>query len=162
MDVNEWHWNRLDVTIASIELSDFCQSPEHFPDIIHIARMERDKITHLLRRHGLGPGDGNTTNVILVASIDTDGQVDCLEVCIAGGAGRRRDCGRFHRCIPVACPNQYPLHDPFYDPLWAEIADLNVVEVYVGYLRRKIDVPFGRNALQTVRGAGYRLAADGG
>jgi DNA-binding response OmpR family regulator len=42
------------------------------------------------------------------------------------------------------------------------VADLNVVEVYVGYLRRKIDVPFGRNALQTVRGAGYRLAADGG
>ncbi|MEU4578885.1 response regulator transcription factor [Nonomuraea sp. ATR24] len=40
--------------------------------------------------------------------------------------------------------------------------DPNVVEVYVGYLRRKIDVPFGRNALQTVRGAGYRLAGDGG
>ena len=40
--------------------------------------------------------------------------------------------------------------------------DLNVVEVYVGYLRRKIDVPFGRGALQTVRGAGYRLAVDGG
>jgi DNA-binding response OmpR family regulator len=40
--------------------------------------------------------------------------------------------------------------------------DPNVVEVYVGYLRRKIDVPFGRTALQTVRGAGYRLAGDGG
>ncbi len=40
--------------------------------------------------------------------------------------------------------------------------ELNAVEVYVGYLRRKIDVPFGRAALQTVRGAGYRLAADGG
>ena len=38
----------------------------------------------------------------------------------------------------------------------------NVVEVYVGYLRRKIDVPFGRAALRTVRGAGYQLAADGG
>lgn len=40
--------------------------------------------------------------------------------------------------------------------------ELNAVEVYAGYLRRKIDVPFGRTALQTVRGAGYRLAADGG
>ncbi|WP_433256543.1 response regulator transcription factor [Streptosporangium sp. CA-135522] len=40
--------------------------------------------------------------------------------------------------------------------------DPNVVEVYVGYLRRKIDVPFSRSALQTVRGAGYRLAGDGG
>jgi DNA-binding response OmpR family regulator len=40
--------------------------------------------------------------------------------------------------------------------------DPNAVEVYVSYLRRKIDTPFGRQALQTVRGAGYRLAADGG
>jgi two-component system OmpR family response regulator len=35
--------------------------------------------------------------------------------------------------------------------------DANVVEVYVGYLRRKIDVPFGEQSVQTVRGAGYRL-----
>lgn len=33
----------------------------------------------------------------------------------------------------------------------------NVVEVYVGYLRRKIDVPFGTNTIETVRGAGYCL-----
>jgi DNA-binding response OmpR family regulator len=38
--------------------------------------------------------------------------------------------------------------------------DPNVVEVYVGYLRRKIDQPFGMETLQTVRGAGYRLASD--
>jgi two-component system OmpR family response regulator len=38
--------------------------------------------------------------------------------------------------------------------------DANVVEVYVGYLRRKLDVPFGRRTLQTVRGAGYRLVPD--
>jgi DNA-binding response OmpR family regulator len=41
-------------------------------------------------------------------------------------------------------------------------ADSNVVEVYVGYLRRKIDEPFGRSSLQTVRGLGYRLVADDG
>lgn len=35
--------------------------------------------------------------------------------------------------------------------------DENVVEVYVGYLRRKVDLPFGRQSIQTVRGAGYRL-----
>ena len=40
--------------------------------------------------------------------------------------------------------------------------DDNVVEVYVGYLRRKIDQPYGRKAVETVRGAGYRLAKDGG
>jgi two-component system OmpR family response regulator len=40
--------------------------------------------------------------------------------------------------------------------------DPNVIEVYVGYLRRKVDVPFGRRAIQTVRGTGYRLVSDGG
>ena len=40
--------------------------------------------------------------------------------------------------------------------------DLNIVEVYVRSLRKKIDEPFGRSSIQTVRGAGYRLAEDGG
>jgi two-component system, OmpR family, response regulator len=39
--------------------------------------------------------------------------------------------------------------------------DPNVVEVYAGYLRRKIDRPFGRATLRTVRGAGYQLVDDG-
>ena len=38
----------------------------------------------------------------------------------------------------------------------------NVIEVYVRYLRRKIDVPFGVESLETVRGAGYRLRRGGG
>jgi DNA-binding response OmpR family regulator len=38
----------------------------------------------------------------------------------------------------------------------------NVVEVYVRYLREKIDRPFGVRSLETVRGAGYRLREDGG
>ena len=33
----------------------------------------------------------------------------------------------------------------------------NVVDVYVRYLREKIDRPFGRASLETVRGVGYRL-----
>lgn len=40
--------------------------------------------------------------------------------------------------------------------------DPNIVEVYVGHLRSKIDRPFGRTSIETVRGAGYRLAVDGG
>jgi two-component system OmpR family response regulator len=39
-------------------------------------------------------------------------------------------------------------------------ADSNVVEVYVGYLRQKIDRPFGRQSLRTSRGAGYWLRDD--
>jgi two-component system OmpR family response regulator len=38
----------------------------------------------------------------------------------------------------------------------------NVVEVYVRYLREKIDRPFGVKSIETVRGAGYRLRRDGG
>jgi len=37
----------------------------------------------------------------------------------------------------------------------------NLVDVYVSYLRRKLDKPFGRHSLETVRGAGYRLREDG-
>jgi two-component system, OmpR family, response regulator len=40
--------------------------------------------------------------------------------------------------------------------------DPNIVEVYVAHLRNKLDRPFGRAGLETVRGSGYRLAADGG
>ncbi|HEY8790427.1 MAG TPA: response regulator transcription factor [Actinopolymorphaceae bacterium] len=40
--------------------------------------------------------------------------------------------------------------------------DDNVVEVYIRYLRNKVDVPFGRQSLQTVRGMGYRLDPQGG
>jgi two-component system, OmpR family, response regulator len=50
------------------------------------------------------------------------------------------------------------------DHVWdgAFDGDPNIVEVYVGHLRNKIDRPFGRSAIETVRGAGYRLDADGG
>jgi len=47
-----------------------------------------------------------------------------------------------------------------WDPAFE--GDPNVVEVYVRYLRRKIDAPFGRRAIETVRGMGYRLASSGG
>ena len=40
--------------------------------------------------------------------------------------------------------------------------DPNIVEVYVGQLRRRIDDPFGRTSLQTIRLVGYRLEPDGG
>ncbi len=38
----------------------------------------------------------------------------------------------------------------------------NVIDVYIRYLREKIDRPFGVASIETVRGAGYRLRADGG
>ena len=40
--------------------------------------------------------------------------------------------------------------------------DPNIVEVYVGQLRQRIDEPFGRSSLQTVRLVGYRLDPEAG
>jgi DNA-binding response OmpR family regulator len=40
--------------------------------------------------------------------------------------------------------------------------DPNIVEVYVRRLRARVDEPFGRHSIQTVRGAGYRVVAGGG
>lgn len=40
--------------------------------------------------------------------------------------------------------------------------DPNIVEVYIRRLRTRIDEPYGRHAIETVRGSGYRLATDGG
>jgi DNA-binding response OmpR family regulator len=50
------------------------------------------------------------------------------------------------------------------DHVWDDAydGDPNIVEVYVSHVRRKIDEPFGRRAIETVRGAGYRLDPDGG
>lgn len=50
------------------------------------------------------------------------------------------------------------------DHVWdfAFDGDPNIVEVYVGQLRRRVDAPFGRAALQTVRLVGYRLDPEGG
>ncbi len=48
--------------------------------------------------------------------------------------------------------------DNVWDPTF-EGGD-NIVEVYIGYLRRKIDTPFGLETLTTVRGMGYMLTAD--
>jgi DNA-binding response OmpR family regulator len=46
--------------------------------------------------------------------------------------------------------------DPAFD------GDPNVVEVYIRYLRLKIDTPFTRHSIETIRGMGYRLNPEGG
>ena len=48
------------------------------------------------------------------------------------------------------------------DALWGPTfeGDSNIVEVYVRRLRNKLDRPFGRDTIQTVYGAGYRLTDD--
>jgi DNA-binding response OmpR family regulator len=50
------------------------------------------------------------------------------------------------------------------DNVWdfAFAGDPNIVEVYIRHLRKKLDEPFGRQLIQTIRGVGYRLDPGGG
>lgn len=50
------------------------------------------------------------------------------------------------------------------DEVWDGESDLrsNVIDVYIASLRAKIDKPFGRRTIETLRGAGYRLNPEGG
>jgi two-component system, OmpR family, response regulator len=59
-------------------------------------------------------------------------------------------------------PDQVLSRDRLLEHAWdfAYEARSNVVDVYVRYLREKIDRPFGRTTLETVRGMGYRLRAE--
>jgi DNA-binding response OmpR family regulator len=59
----------------------------------------------------------------------------------------------------MARPDQVLSKQQLIDAVWdiAFDGDPNIVEVYIGRLRRKLDEPFGRASIRTVRGAGYRL-----
>ena len=61
-------------------------------------------------------------------------------------------------------PGQVLSRDSLLAQAWAgeRTQRSNVVEVYVRYLREKIDRPFGVSSIENVRGAGYRLRRDGG
>jgi two-component system, OmpR family, response regulator len=61
-------------------------------------------------------------------------------------------------------PGQLLDRDQLLDHVWGAGHEprSNVVDVYVRYLREKIDRPFGVTSIETVRGTGYRLRRDGG
>ncbi|RYU12731.1 response regulator transcription factor [Nocardioides iriomotensis] len=61
-------------------------------------------------------------------------------------------------------PGEVLAKQEILDRVWdfAFDGDPNIVEVYVRQLRTRIDLPFGRASIQTVRGAGYRLDPGGG
>lgn len=62
----------------------------------------------------------------------------------------------------LARPGETMSKDELMRKVWGPVfnGDPNIVEVYVGYLRKKIDLPFDRRSIETVRGFGYRIALD--
>jgi len=63
--------------------------------------------------------------------------------------------------VLAASPGQVYSRQQLVDRVWGWHfrGDPNIVEVYIGYLRRKIDTPFGTHSIETVRGFGYRVTA---
>jgi two-component system OmpR family response regulator len=58
-------------------------------------------------------------------------------------------------------PGQVISRTRFLEHVWdfAHDGDSNIVDVYMRFLREKVDRPFGRRSIETVRGAGYRLTS---
>lgn len=89
---------------------------------------------------------------------------------------RTHTCGRGNADVTLT-PRQFALLEFLFtragevlskrlilDHVWdfAFEGEANIVEVYVRQLRQRVDEPFGRQAIQTVRGVGYRLDPEGG
>jgi DNA-binding response OmpR family regulator len=86
----------------------------------------------------------------------------------------RRQCVRGNTAIDLTArelevlaylldhPGQTVAKTKLLEAVWGNGFDgnPNIVEVYVGHLRRKVDEPFGRRSIETVRGAGYRLHVE--
>jgi two-component system OmpR family response regulator len=59
-------------------------------------------------------------------------------------------------------PGEVLSRDQLLEHVWGDNGETqsNVVDVYIHYLREKVDRPFGDDSIETVRGGGYRLRAD--
>lgn len=62
----------------------------------------------------------------------------------------------------MAHPDEVVAKGAILEEVWGQDSegDPNVVEVYIGYLRKKIDAPFDRHSIRTIRGVGYRVIDD--
>jgi DNA-binding response OmpR family regulator len=127
---------------------DFLSKPFSF--VVLVARLRA-----LLRR-----GAGATSDVLEVGDLRLD---PAARRCTRGGA-RIDLTARELELLEVLMrrPDEVLSSGQLLDEVWGHDfeGDPNVVRVYVGYLRRKIDDPFGRRTLLTLRGSGYRLVAD--
>jgi len=116
----------------------------------------------LQRRASSGAGEGAAA--IQVGDVRVDFRAGSCTV-----AGEAVELSRREQALLVALlsrPGGVVAKAELLREVWGERfdGDPNIVEVYIGYLRRKVDQPFGRRSIETVRGVGYRLrvGAPGG
>ncbi|MEM9463934.1 MAG: response regulator transcription factor [Actinomycetota bacterium] len=98
--------------------------------VLHAGGLEIDTASRSLRRNGTAIDLSTTEFDLLLALASREGQVVSRQT--------------------------------LYDEVWGYEQDhrSNVIEVFIRYLRQKVDEPFGLKSIQTVRGAGYRLATE--
>ena len=110
------------------------------------------RLRNLMRR-----GQAQPSLVLTVGDLSLD---PGTRRCLRGDAGIEltpRELAVLHALMsraPEVVPKQELLHEVWgfdFD------GDPNIVEVYIGYLRRKIDRPFGTRSIRTVRGVGYQV-----
>ena len=110
------------------------------------------RLRNLMRR-----GQAQPSLVLTVGDLSLD---PGTRRCLRGDAGIEltpRELAVLHALMsraPEVVPKQELLHEVWgfdFD------GDPNIVEVYIGYLRRKIDRPFGARSIRTVRGVGYQV-----
>jgi DNA-binding response OmpR family regulator len=110
------------------------------------------RIRALLRRSGAGTGDVQTLGELRLDVRRRRVHVGAAEVTLTT---REFDLLAFLMTRPDQVLSKQQLIDAVWDIAFD--GDPNIVEVYIGRLRRKLDEPFARSMIQTVRGAGYRL-----
>lgn len=124
---------------------DFLSKP--FSYLVLVARL------HALVRRGSGP----RPTAIRVGDLELD---PARRTCTRAGSTIQLTAREFALLeFLMRHPGEALSKQKILDHVWGFDfeGDYNIVEVYVGYLRRKVDEPFGHCSIQTVRGAGYRL-----
>jgi two-component system OmpR family response regulator len=124
---------------------DFLSKP--FSYVVLVARLRA-----LIRR-----GSSPRPSVLTVDDLELD---PSTRVCRRGGAEIALTPREFALLEALMrCRGEVVRKRKILDLVWGLDfqGDPNVVDVYIGYLRRKIDAPFGRRSLETLRGVGYRL-----
>jgi two-component system OmpR family response regulator len=127
---------------------DFLSKPFSF--VVLVARLRA------LQRRGAGPGRG----VLDVGDLHLD---PATRECRRGEVPISLTAREFELLEHLMRhQNEVVSKTVLLDEVWGTDldGDPNLVEVFVGYVRRKIDAPFGRHSLVTVRGVGYRIVDD--
>jgi two-component system, OmpR family, response regulator len=142
------HGEEEEARALNIGADDFLSKP--FSYLVLVARL------HALVRRGSTP----RPSIICTGNLELD---PARRTCLRNGVSIGLTAREFALLeLFMRRPGEVLSKQQILDHVWGFDfeGDENIVEVYVGYLRRKIDEPFDQRSIQTVRGVGYRLLRE--